>query len=309
MVDYCPEDVNKIDPGVCGCGIPDADSDEDSVLDCQDNCPFIPGTAENDGCIQVVPVECTSDEQCDDNDPCTSNSCTNNQCDFPVNTTDTTCDGVDDDCDGQYDEDAQDYTESVEQGTGCFVDVLIVCDKTEDGTSTQILLTQEICGNNSDDDCDGLTDETDCVEECVANEGDTSDSDQDGIPACADNCPTVSGTALNYGCPENTGSFCSGDGDCGVGETCVDGACVVSEDPTDPSESDASSGSSGCTDDVNCLGEDGSSFCSVATCTYGSCTFGSSIYTSEAPDDPCEETGCSLKMRSQRSQLSPMVLL
>ena len=46
---------------------------------------------------------------------------------------------------------------------------------------------------------------------------------------------------------------------------------------------------------MNCLDEDGSSFCSVATCTYGSCTFGSSIYTSEAPDDPCEETGCSLE--------------
>ena len=200
----------------------------------------------------MVPVECTSDEQCDDNDPCTSNSCTNNQCDFPVNTTDTTCDGVDDDCDGQYDEDAQDYSESAERGTGCFVDVLIVCDKTEDGTSTQILLTQEICGNNSDDDCDGLTDETDCVEV----------SRMRGTPRTAIRMgfllvrtivrPSLVRLSIMVSRIQDPSAQEMG---LWVGETCVDGACVVSEDPTDPSESDASSGSSGCTDDVNCLDE------------------------------------------------------
>ncbi|MEZ4820274.1 MAG: putative metal-binding motif-containing protein [Bdellovibrionota bacterium] len=40
FVDECPEDASKLHLGVCGCGVPDIDSDDDSVLDCQDMCPF-----------------------------------------------------------------------------------------------------------------------------------------------------------------------------------------------------------------------------------------------------------------------------
>ena len=38
-VDQCPDDPIKINPGQCGCGVPDADSDEDGVPDCLDACP------------------------------------------------------------------------------------------------------------------------------------------------------------------------------------------------------------------------------------------------------------------------------
>ena len=32
--DRCPDDPNKLAPGICGCGIPDDDSDGDGVADC-----------------------------------------------------------------------------------------------------------------------------------------------------------------------------------------------------------------------------------------------------------------------------------
>ncbi len=37
--DGCPNDVNKTEPGQCGCGIADDDSDADGVADCNDICP------------------------------------------------------------------------------------------------------------------------------------------------------------------------------------------------------------------------------------------------------------------------------
>ncbi|MCH8243924.1 MAG: hypothetical protein IH897_15120, partial [Planctomycetes bacterium] len=38
--DGCPNDSNKIEPGICGCGVDDtADSDDDGVPDCEDICP------------------------------------------------------------------------------------------------------------------------------------------------------------------------------------------------------------------------------------------------------------------------------
>lgn len=40
--DNCPSDPNKSKPGVCGCGIPDTDSDADGTPDCNDGCPNDP---------------------------------------------------------------------------------------------------------------------------------------------------------------------------------------------------------------------------------------------------------------------------
>jgi hypothetical protein len=41
-VDECPEDPNKTLEGECGCGAPDVDTDTDGVLDCNDACPEDP---------------------------------------------------------------------------------------------------------------------------------------------------------------------------------------------------------------------------------------------------------------------------
>jgi hypothetical protein len=39
MVDNCPNDPAKSQPGICGCGTPDDDFDGDDALDCVEDCP------------------------------------------------------------------------------------------------------------------------------------------------------------------------------------------------------------------------------------------------------------------------------
>ena len=50
LVDDCPDDPEKLDPGVCGCGVPDTDRDGDDAADCIDPCPDDPSKTE--------PLEC-----------------------------------------------------------------------------------------------------------------------------------------------------------------------------------------------------------------------------------------------------------
>ena len=38
--DLCPDDDTKLEPGVCGCGVADDDSDLDGTVDCEDACPL-----------------------------------------------------------------------------------------------------------------------------------------------------------------------------------------------------------------------------------------------------------------------------
>lgn len=47
--DLCPSDPNKTEPGACGCGVPDTDTDGDLVADCIDNCPGVSNPLQEDG--------------------------------------------------------------------------------------------------------------------------------------------------------------------------------------------------------------------------------------------------------------------
>jgi hypothetical protein len=42
LLDGCPNDANKLAPGICGCGVADTDSDLDGTADCNDGCPSDP---------------------------------------------------------------------------------------------------------------------------------------------------------------------------------------------------------------------------------------------------------------------------
>jgi hypothetical protein len=64
-IDRCPDDTIKLEPGVCGCGIPDDDFDRDGVLDCDERCPDNPariepmgacgcsGLADENACVEL----------------------------------------------------------------------------------------------------------------------------------------------------------------------------------------------------------------------------------------------------------------
>ena len=47
--DACPDDPEKDEPGLCGCGVSDGDSDGDGAPTCQDNCPDVANPSQDDG--------------------------------------------------------------------------------------------------------------------------------------------------------------------------------------------------------------------------------------------------------------------
>ena len=60
--DGCPQDVNKTEPGICGCGAPDIDTDGDGTYDCHDLCPTDPEKTDPGQC------GCHQSENDDDDD-------------------------------------------------------------------------------------------------------------------------------------------------------------------------------------------------------------------------------------------------
>ena len=103
--DDCPDDPAKLEPGLCGCGAVDTDSDGDGAADCVDVCPLdvgddsdadgvcntddacpgfddsvdVDANGEPDGC-----QECVTAADCDDGNACTSDACSAAACQHAV---------------------------------------------------------------------------------------------------------------------------------------------------------------------------------------------------------------------------------
>ena len=74
-VDLCPNDPNKTDPGVCGCGVADTDTDSDGTPDCNDECPNDPDKIEPGVCGCGVVEDGTDTDN--DNTPDCIDGCPN----------------------------------------------------------------------------------------------------------------------------------------------------------------------------------------------------------------------------------------
>ena len=161
--DDCPNDGTKLEPGVCGCGVPDTDEDEDGELDCLDICPGFSDVEDAD--LDGVPDGCdicglgddTIDVDFDD---------VPDACDICMpgdDTVDTDEDTVPDDCD--ICEGGDDAIDGDDDGQPDFCDPCPV-DPLDD--------------SDHDGSCDGV--------DICPDLDDFLDSDEDTVPDCLDEC-------------------------------------------------------------------------------------------------------------------------
>ena len=100
VADGCPSDPNKVEPGTCGCGVPDTDGDGDGLADCVDNCPGVPnalqddtdGDADGDACDNCPLIANAAQEDCD-------GDLLGDACEIAGGSPDCNANGVPDDCD------------------------------------------------------------------------------------------------------------------------------------------------------------------------------------------------------------------
>ncbi len=171
--DACPNDPNKIAPGICGCGVPDADSDNDGTADCLDSCPADP-VKTSPGVCGCGAVDSSADSDADGTVDCLDGCSTD-----PAKTSPGVCgcgvSDVDSDADG-----------AANCNDAC--------------PSDPNKVAAGVCGCgvlDTDTDGDGTAD---CNETCDTDPAKTSpgvcgcgvsdvDSDADGTADCNDMCP------------------------------------------------------------------------------------------------------------------------
>ncbi|MEM7246108.1 MAG: hypothetical protein AAF533_12245 [Acidobacteriota bacterium] len=238
--DCCPDDPEKIEAGLCGCGVSDDDADGDAVPDCLDECP--------DDADKVLPGSCGCGESDVDTDGDGRSDCLDDCPLDPAKTGPGTCGcGVaDTDSDGDtladcVDDCPTDPFKTAPRACGCgAVDVDTdgdtVADCADDCPTDATKTGPGACGCGvADTDSDGDT-LADCVDDCPTDATKTgpgvcgcgvadTDSDGDTLADCVDDCPTDS---------TKTGPGVCG---CGVADTDSDGdtlADCIDDCPTDP---------------------------------------------------------------------------
>jgi len=101
--DNCPADPNKTEPGICGCGVSDVDSENDGLPDCLDGCPNDPDKTEPGICgcgISDVDSDNDGSPDCIDGCPNDPDKITPGACGCGVTEIDSDRDGTPDCIDG-----------------------------------------------------------------------------------------------------------------------------------------------------------------------------------------------------------------
>ncbi len=253
--DGCPNDPNKIAPGICGCGVADTDTDSDGIADCNDPCPLLANLQNGDPCddgnantVNDVVTNCVCagtllgndcegvpggpaqpGTSCNDNNVCTINDVYQANC---------TCAGTLQDTDGD--------------GT---------CDANDGCPNDPNKIAPGICGcgvADTDSDSDGLAD---CNDPCplladLQNGDPCDDGNANTVNDVVTNCVCV-GTLLGNDCegvpggPAQPGTSCNDNNVCTINDvyqancTCAgtlqdtdgDGTCDANDGcPTDPNK-------------------------------------------------------------------------
>jgi hypothetical protein len=195
--DDCATDPDKTEPGQCGCGAPDTDSDDDSVADCIDECPHTCGLmmlVDPDGCPMTL-------GGCCDGTGCTplmdEASCTGIGGNYlgDGRSCDSDGDGLEDcpaidDC---VDVDGDGLGDPDYAGIACSPDNCPCMDNP----------------GQTDSDTDGVGDACD---RCPGAD-DTNDADTDGWPDACDNCPSDANRDQADSDVDATGDACDSDAD------------------------------------------------------------------------------------------------
>jgi hypothetical protein len=260
----CDSDPNKTDPGQCGCGNPDTDTDQDTIADCNDQCPGQADDSDKDGYLSCV-------DDCDDNNPGVN----------PGVPLDNQCDGIDSDCSEGIGgceplcEFQQCFgracREEVSDGCGGTFTCGVNIDNDEDGVNC----LSDACDNDpdkiapgacgcgtpdEDTDSDGTLD---CNEECDND----PDKTEPGVCGCgaADTDTDNDGTAdCNDGCDNDPGK--TDPGACGCGtpdeDTDSDGTLDCNEEcDNDPNKTEPEVCGCGIPEDLDDFDTDGTPAC------------------------------------------------
>ncbi len=224
--DYCPNDLNKVEPGLCGCGYEEHpttditgkevcdycynheeakgvascdcqspevqnDRDGDGVLDCMDDCPDNPDKKESGVCGCSTPDDDRDgDGEADCHDACPDNPAIQTKAEKDAAT--CGCEIVCDPCPAG--------SVSPERGPcGCHIEAITSGEdqNTNDQDNDGVLDCVDICPNNpaitdSLINVEDLASYLDSTEyQSIVNRCDIFDADGDGLPDDTDPCPTI----------------------------------------------------------------------------------------------------------------------